>query len=54
MDILERKVYGSIPEMVKLDTVLPTARHRCDISSKEAVFFWCHFFEVRCAARKRD
>ena len=34
---LEREVRGSNLESVKSDTVLPTARHRCDISSKEAV-----------------
>ena len=30
-------VWGSCLWPVKLDTVFPTARHRCDISSKEAV-----------------
>ena len=34
---LEREVWGSNLGPVKLDTVLPTARHRCDISSKGAV-----------------
>ena len=34
---LEREVWGSNLGPVKSDTVLPTARHRCDISSKEAV-----------------
>ena len=34
---LEREVCGSNLGPVKSDTVLPTARHRCDISSKEAV-----------------
>ena len=34
---LEREVRGSNLGPVKSDTVLPTARHRCDISSKEAV-----------------
>ena len=34
---LERKVLGSNLGPVKSDVVLPTARHRCDISSKEAV-----------------
>ena len=34
---LEREVRGSSLGPVKLDTVLPTARHRCDISSKGAV-----------------
>ena len=34
---LEREVKGSDLGPVKSDTVLPTARHRCDISSKGAV-----------------
>ena len=34
---LEREVWGSNLGPIKLGTVLPTARHRCDISSKEAV-----------------
>ena len=34
---LEREVCGSNLGPVKSDTVLPTARHRCDISSQEAV-----------------
>ena len=34
---LEREVWGSNRGPVKSFTVLPTARHRCDISSKEAV-----------------
>ena len=34
---LEREVAGSNLGPVKSDTVLPTARHRCDISSKGAV-----------------
>ena len=34
---LEREVRGSNFEPVKSYTVLPTIRHRCDISSKEAV-----------------
>ena len=34
---LEREVCGSNLDLVKSDTVLPAARHRCDISSKEAV-----------------
>ena len=34
---LEREVWGSNLGPVKSDTVLPTARHRCDISSNEAV-----------------
>ena len=34
---LEREVLLSNLEPVESDTVLPTARHRCDISSKEAV-----------------
>ena len=36
---LEREVWGSNLGPVKLNTVLPTTRHRCDISSKEAMFF---------------
>ena len=34
---LEREVWGSILGPAKSDTVLPTARHGCDISSKGAV-----------------
>ena len=34
---LEREVWGSNLGPVKSDTVLPLARHRCDISSKGAV-----------------
>ena len=34
---LEREVGGSSLGPAKLDTVLPTARHRCDISLKEAM-----------------
>ena len=34
---LEREVGGSNLGPVKSNTVLPTARHRCDISSKGAV-----------------
>ena len=34
---LEREVWGSNLGPVKSDTVLPTARHRCDISSNGAV-----------------
>ena len=34
---MEREVRSSNLRPVKSDTVLPTARHRCDISSKEAV-----------------
>ena len=34
---LEREVWGSNLGSVKSDSVLPTARHRCRISSKEAV-----------------
>ena len=33
----DRQVCGSNLGLVKSDTLLPTARHRCDISSKEAV-----------------
>ena len=33
---LDREVWGSNLKPVKSDTVLPTAWHRCDISSKEA------------------
>ena len=32
LSVLE--VWGSIPGPVKSDTVLPTARHRCDVSSE--------------------
>ena len=32
--LLVRKVGGLIPGPVKLDTVSPTARHRCDVSSE--------------------
>ena len=35
---LEREVWDSNLGPIKSDTVLPTARHRCDIFSKEAVF----------------
>ena len=34
---LEREVRGSNLGPVKSDSVLPTARHRCDIFSKRAV-----------------
>ena len=34
---LEREVWGSNLGPVKSDAVLPTARHRCDISSQGAV-----------------
>ena len=34
---LEREVRGSNLGQVKLDAVLPTAFHQCDISSKEAM-----------------
>ena len=34
---MERKDRGSNLEPVKLDTVLPTVHHCCDISFKEAV-----------------
>ena len=34
---LQREMYSSNLWPVKLDAVLPTARHRCDISSKGAV-----------------
>ena len=34
---LEQEVSSSNLGPVMLDTVLPTARHRCDITSKEAV-----------------
>ena len=34
---LEREVWGSNFGPVKSDTSFPTARHRCDISSKETV-----------------
>ena len=35
--LLEREVRGSNLGPVKSDTVLPTVRHRCDISSKGAM-----------------
>ena len=34
---LKQEVRGSNLGQAKSDTVLPTARHRCDISSKETV-----------------
>ena len=34
---LEREIWGSSLGPVKWDTVLPTARDRCNISLKEAV-----------------
>ena len=34
---MEREVWGSNLGPIKSDTVLPTAWHRCGISSKEAV-----------------
>ena len=34
---MEQEVRGSNLGLVKSNTVLPTARHRCDISLKEAV-----------------
>ena len=34
---LEREVWGLNPRSIKSDAVLPTARHRCDISSREAL-----------------
>ena len=33
MPLSMRKIWGSIPRPVKSDTVLPTARHRCEVSS---------------------
>ena len=35
---LEQEVWGSVFISVKSNTVLPTARHHCDVSSNEAVF----------------
>ena len=43
---LERKIWGSNLGPVKSDTVLPTARHRCDISSNEAVLPGCNDAEM--------
>ena len=40
----------SIPCVVKLDAVLPTARHRCDVSS-EAVLSKCQAAEMGPATR---
>ena len=37
---LERGVLGSNPEPVKLDSVLPSARHRYDVYSKGAMLRW--------------
>ena len=48
---LEREVRGSNHGPVKSYTVLPTARHRCDISSKEAVLPGCN--DVRWAPPTR-
>ena len=39
---LEREVLGSNLGLVKSDTALPTARHHCDILSKEAVLLGCN------------
>ena len=38
--MLEREVWGSNLGPVKSDTVLSTARHRCNISSKETLLPW--------------
>ena len=46
---LERKVWGSKLGPVKLDTVSPRARHRCDIFSKGAVFSGCNDAEMGAA-----
>ena len=46
---LEREVWGSNLGPVKLDTVLPTARHRCDIFSKRAVLSGCNDAEMGLA-----
>ena len=35
---VEREVWDSNLELIKSNTVLPTARHRCNIYSKGAVF----------------
>ena len=40
------EVCGSNLGPVKLYTVLPTARHRCDISSKEAALPGCNNEEL--------
>ena len=46
---LERQVWGSNLGPVKSNTVLPTARHRCDISSKGAVLPWRNDAEMGSA-----
>ena len=46
---LEREVQGSNRGPVKLDTVLPTARHCGDIPSKEAVLPGCSDAEIGLA-----
>ena len=43
---LEREVCGSNLGPVNLDTVLSTARYRCDISSKEAALPGCNDAEM--------
>ena len=43
---LEREVQGSNLGQVKSKAVLPKARHRCDISSKEAVLPGCNDAEM--------
>ena len=43
---LEREVWGSNLGPVKSNTVLPTARNGCDISSKEAVLPWHNDVEM--------
>ena len=46
---LEREVRGSNLGSVKLDTVLPTARHRWDSSSKGTVLLGCNYVEMSTA-----
>ena len=46
---LDRKVLSSNLEPVKLDTVLPTARLRCDIFSKVSVLSWRNDAEMGSA-----
>ena len=43
---LEREIWGSNLGPVKSDSVSPTVRHRCDISSQEAVLPGCNDTEM--------
>ena len=53
---VEREVSSLNLGRVKSDTVLPTVRHRCDISSKEAVLPGCNDPDMgpqtRCTLRR--